>query len=264
MIRFLISLIVNSPVYPHWLEFLKARIGTDKILHGINGTVLEVGAGDGSRKIELLSKYPSIKKYVSTDYSSWDKEFDEIDTRVSKSVFLEEFFRGRKKRNPLDEVCSATKLPFEDNTFDYHISFEVLEHIDDPFKYFSEAARVLKPGGRAIVVVPFLYRMHGGEDVDHRKDYFRYAKGFFYALSEHSSFEVVEIFNNTGFGTTFASLLNQYLARNIMEGNIFLGSILLCISPIIFIFSNTIGFLVDIFPDQRFATRFHVILQKKR
>ena len=48
----------------------------------------------------------------------------------------------------------ATKLPFEDNTFDCVVTSEVLEHIQDDVSVISELHRVLKPGGSLGVTVP--------------------------------------------------------------------------------------------------------------
>jgi ubiquinone/menaquinone biosynthesis C-methylase UbiE len=42
-------------------------------------------------------------------------------------------------------------LPFSDNTFDYAISLQVLEHVEDPRPLLEEMYRVLKPGGEAVV-----------------------------------------------------------------------------------------------------------------
>ena len=45
-------------------------------------------------------------------------------------------------------------LPFEDDTFDLVLCNHVLEHIEPDNVAISELARVLKPGGRAILQVP--------------------------------------------------------------------------------------------------------------
>lgn len=47
---------------------------------------------------------------------------------------------------------SATDLPFSDSTFDAAISVQVYEYIPDITKALSELYRVLRPGGRAVVV----------------------------------------------------------------------------------------------------------------
>jgi SAM-dependent methyltransferase len=45
-------------------------------------------------------------------------------------------------------------LPFDDATFDAIYSMGTIEHFDDTEKAVAEIARVLKPGGRAIIGVP--------------------------------------------------------------------------------------------------------------
>lgn len=42
-------------------------------------------------------------------------------------------------------------LPFDDETFDYAVSLQVLEHVEDPRPLLKEMYRVLKPGGEAVV-----------------------------------------------------------------------------------------------------------------
>jgi SAM-dependent methyltransferase len=48
-----------------------------------------------------------------------------------------------------------TALSFGDESFDALVSLEVLEHIPDFRKAFAECARVLVPGGKMILSVPF-------------------------------------------------------------------------------------------------------------
>lgn len=262
MLQFAVNLLVKSPLYPHWLESLKMQAGNKLILQGIKGSVLEVGAGDGARKLQLLSEHAEISRYIATDYSSWDSEFAEVDKKVGMFNSLGSIFFGYQKREPLDKICSAMELTFADAEFDHHLSFEVLEHISNPQMYFSEVSRVLKSGGTAIMSIPFLYRMHGGEP-DHKFDHFRYLNGFFYTRAAENNLEVDTIHTNTGYGTTMASLTNQWLIRRIVESNIVVKGIFFILSPFVFLTANIIGFLIDINPDKRFATRFHVVLRKK-
>ena len=46
----------------------------------------------------------------------------------------------------------ATSLPFPDSTFDAATSIQVLEYVPDVFTALSEAYRVLRPGGRLVLV----------------------------------------------------------------------------------------------------------------
>ncbi len=52
-------------------------------------------------------------------------------------------------------VCAAGEdLPYPDATFDYILSNEVIEHVRDDRAALAEMARVLRPGGRAVIFCP--------------------------------------------------------------------------------------------------------------
>ncbi|MEP1035012.1 class I SAM-dependent methyltransferase [Ekhidna sp.] len=60
--------------------------------------------------------------------------------------------------SPLAKVkMDIHEIPFEDNSIDIIFCNHVLEHVDDDMKALSEMKRVLKPGGWAILQVPFFY-----------------------------------------------------------------------------------------------------------
>lgn len=60
-----------------------------------------------------------------------------------------------------DVLGIGESLPFADESFDGLLSLAVLEHVRDPFRCADEITRVLKPGGRIYVAVPFLQPYHG-------------------------------------------------------------------------------------------------------
>ena len=64
----------------------------------------------------------------------------------------EAMLRHARENNPQAEIVRAEvdRLPFDDVTFDYVISIEVLRHLRDPVPAIREFARVLKPGGTAL------------------------------------------------------------------------------------------------------------------
>lgn len=50
-------------------------------------------------------------------------------------------------------VADAENLPFEDNTFDVGYSFGVLHHTPDTAQSIEELRRVIRPGGKAVVML---------------------------------------------------------------------------------------------------------------
>ena len=65
---------------------------------------------------------------------------------------------------PTHIVEPGDPLPFDEGAFDNVVCFNTLEHIYDPRASIAEIHRVLKPGGRAIITVPWIFRIHGHPD----------------------------------------------------------------------------------------------------
>jgi SAM-dependent methyltransferase len=57
-------------------------------------------------------------------------------------------------------VDLARPLPFGAESFDTVLCTQVLEHVENVETAMAEIARVLRPGGHALVTVPFLYPTH--------------------------------------------------------------------------------------------------------
>ncbi len=54
----------------------------------------------------------------------------------------------------LDAVCDAQRLPFAPERFDNIVMFDVLHHLERPVRFFEEASRLLRPGGRVVMLEP--------------------------------------------------------------------------------------------------------------
>jgi SAM-dependent methyltransferase len=105
----------------------------------------------------------------------------------------------------VDVVCDATALAFEDNKFDYVWSNAVLEHVREPWKVAAEIARVLKPGGVAIIHTPFLEYVHGWPD-----DYYRFTIQGLRVLFK--GLEELKTGTSAGPGQVLPDLIQYYFA----------------------------------------------------
>ena len=71
--------------------------------------------------------------------------------------------------DPTDIVKPGDPLPYPDDRFACVLTLNTLEHVYDDAAALAELHRVLRPGGRLHVMVPFIYRVHG-----HPEDYHRH------------------------------------------------------------------------------------------
>jgi SAM-dependent methyltransferase len=60
-----------------------------------------------------------------------------------------------------DILAPAHEIPVDDGHFDAVLMSEVVEHLEDPESSLAEVRRVLKPGGRLVATMPFLFPVHG-------------------------------------------------------------------------------------------------------
>jgi ubiquinone/menaquinone biosynthesis C-methylase UbiE len=102
--------------------------------------VLEIGAGSGKGLQNVFHLKAHCAFYAGVD----------LDPRVLDNPYLDHA-----------EVADAAYLPFEEATFDLVFHKMVAEHLEDPRAALTEAARVLKPGGRLMFETPnrFYYAM---------------------------------------------------------------------------------------------------------
>ena len=61
----------------------------------------------------------------------------------------------------IDLVCDLNQcVPFRENTFDMVTLLNVCEHVPDPKPLLAVVFRLLKPGGLAVIAIPFLLKIH--------------------------------------------------------------------------------------------------------
>jgi len=70
---------------------------------------------------------------------------------------LETKFETNNQSSPFGVRGDLSRIPFPANYFDMVISRSVIEHLEEPLEVFREFCRVLRPGGRVIIVTPNKY-----------------------------------------------------------------------------------------------------------
>lgn len=91
------------------------------------------------------------------------------------------------------------------------MNIAVLEHVKEPQAVVKEIYRVLKPGGRVLSVVPFIYPFHASPE-----DYQRYSlPGIEYL---HKSFELVESGAFSGPVSGLLAVVQEFIASVLSLG----------------------------------------------
>lgn len=108
----------------------------------------------------------------------------------------------------VDLVGDAHRLPFSNGTIGRIVCTGVLEHVNFPERVVGEMLRVLRPGGRVYVGVPFMQGFHPGSGT--QQDFQRYTHiGLAQLLAP---FRVVESGISGGPSAALAWILREYLA----------------------------------------------------
>ncbi len=99
------------------------------------GDVLDVGSGDGAAAATIAPYCRSL-------------------TCIDANPRLIEAARARLARheNVRAQVADAHELPFADGSFDAVLVFHTLTYAERPARLLAESARVLRPGGRLVVL----------------------------------------------------------------------------------------------------------------
>ncbi|GAP12890.1 protein containg methyltransferase domain [Longilinea arvoryzae] len=89
----------------------------------------------------------------------------EASTIVGLDIELERTHEAQAKAPKAGLVCGAGEhLPFPDASFDFLLSHEVLEHVQNDAEVIREMVRVLRPGGRLALFCPnrgYPFETHG-------------------------------------------------------------------------------------------------------
>lgn len=217
------SIIIN-PLYIIRKTLLKSikRNATN-----ITGIVLDFGCG--SSPYRNLFNY---KKYIRVD-------------------FINEGHPNQN--NEIDVFYDGKKLPFDSMYFDSIICTEVLEHVPNTKEIMRELYRVLKPGGRAIFTIPFVWNEH---EIPY--DFYRFTQFGIAKKLEEAGFIIVENKKTTCTVHTITQLVSNAMHLTLFTRNLYINIII----NFLFIFPvNFIGLLMGyIIPDRKKRLPLNIII----
>lgn len=176
--------------YPGWLgifvnPFYFARAGLrDAMIEfapKLSGSLLDVGCG--SKPYRLLF---NVDTYVGLD----------IESETSR------------ERGVADTLYSGSAFPFSDNSFDSILCNQVLEHVFNPDEFIGEIVRVLKPSGKVLLTVPFVWDEH-----EQPYDYARYSSFGLRALFTKQGLRVIQHKKLGADSSILFQLTNAYIFK---------------------------------------------------
>jgi SAM-dependent methyltransferase len=116
-------------------------------------------------------------------------------------------------RNPaVVPVDLERPLPWESGRFDFALLMHVLMLLSDPRATLTEARRILKPGGRLLLSVPYLHRL-----IPEPNDYYRFSAQALDHLLRLAGFASVSILTiSVGPATSALSVMGVAIPRFLM------------------------------------------------
>lgn len=106
-------------------------------------------------------------------------------------------------------------LPLETSRYDTAILSDVLEHIRRPEALLSDVSRILAPGGKLLLNVPFFYWLH-----EQPHDYFRYSEHALRSFVEQTGLRLTLLEGLGGAPEVLADVIGKHLSQVPIVGGV--------------------------------------------
>lgn len=157
--------------------------------------------------IGKVRQYAHVLEGEVLDFGCGRKPYREFFLRASKYVGLDVEDRGHSHEGEqIDVMYDGVTIPFEKDSFDGVFSSEVLEHVPDVDHVLEEWQRVLRPGGKVLATVPFVWEEH-----ELPYDFRRFTRPGLVELFKRHGFEVERVEEGSSYFDTVWQMLIMYV-----------------------------------------------------
>ncbi len=216
--------------YYNWLFFSLVNPEIKKIIEKYaHGKIADIGCG--------IKPYKELAKFYVTEHVGIDH----------KETFHD--------KDNIDIFSDVYEIPVEDESFDFILCTDVLEHLEEPLKAVKEAYRILKKGNYALYTVPFFWHLH-----EEPRDFYRYTIYGLKYLFEKNNFEVIEIKPLSGFIVMATQELCYYLLRFRRGGVI--NPLWWIVPPVVVIIQFIAFYLNKVDRSKEFSNEYIVLVKK--
>jgi SAM-dependent methyltransferase len=161
-----------------------------------------------------------------------------------------------RRRGIADVLYDGGKFPFADARFEAVLCNQVLEHVFNPDEFVSELARVLAPGGRLLLTVPFIWDEH-----EQPWDYARYTSFGLRHILERHGLRVLRHDKLLDDLSALAQLFNAYLFKILSARS---PRIALAVTPLVMAPVSLLGLLAGwLFPRNPDLFLDHVVVAER-
>ena len=178
------GLVARMPLLdPLYLAKRALRSEVALMARAVHGTVLDVGCGAAPyRGLFGHARYIGLEVATASQYGS--------------------------AKSGADILYDGKRLPLADASVDNLLCSQVLEHVFEPDDFLGELRRVLRPGGRLLLTVPFVWDEH-----EQPFDYARYSSFGLRHLAAKNGFDVEQQRRTLADASLFAQLWLAYLLK---------------------------------------------------
>lgn len=173
-----------------WAETKVIRVG-DRFVPSPDPRALGIGSRVAA-SCQISHNYAAILEHARgrlLDLGCGHVPYYEIYRSITTETVCVDWENTFHKNKLLDSVVDLNKpLPIESDSFNTVLLMDVLEHVARPFELIAEISRVLRPDGKLIVSVPFLYWLH-----EQPYDFFRYTEFALTNMCESNALHVISL-----------------------------------------------------------------------